>query len=294
MAGQKAGEKVSVDVGGRQLALSNLHKVLYPETGFTKGEVIDYYARVAPVMLPHLAQRAVTFSRWPDGVGGKAFYEKNAPRHAPAWVRKATLPSPGSGMNRDTIDYVVIDDLPTLVWAANLAALELHVPQWKVDADGQPLPADLLVFDLDPGAPATVVECAQVARAAARAPRERRPHRVRQDLRLEGHAAHGPHRGRRPRGHQHVREAARGRARGGAPRPSSSAGWPRTHEAARSSSTGPRTTPRRRPWRRTRCAREQRPTVSTPLRWDEVETGRRASSSSPPRTSSAGSRRTAT
>jgi bifunctional non-homologous end joining protein LigD len=163
MARETTGEKVGVEVGGRHLQLSNLHKVLYPEPGLTKGEVIDYYARVAPVMLPHLAGRPVTFSRWPDGVQGKAFYEKNAPRHTPDWVRTVTLPSPGSGMSRDTIDYVVIDDLPTLVWAANLAALELHVPQWKVSADGQPLGADLLVFDLDPGAPATVVECAEVA-----------------------------------------------------------------------------------------------------------------------------------
>ena len=124
--------KVSVDVGGRTLALSNLDKVLYPEAGFTKGAVIDYYARIAPVMLPHLADRAATFKRYPNGVEGKFFFEKNVPSHAPSWVRAVTLPSPGSTRSRETIDYTVIGDLPTLVWAANLAALELHIPMWRV------------------------------------------------------------------------------------------------------------------------------------------------------------------
>ncbi len=148
---------------GRRLSLSNLDKVLYPSVGMVKGEVIDYYTRIAPVLLPHIRGRAMTFTRWPDGVEGKSFFEKNAPRHTPDWVRTVRLPAPGSGMNRDTIDYVVVDDLPTLVWAANLAALELHVPQWTVEADGTPNDPDLLVFDLDPGPPATIVECAEVA-----------------------------------------------------------------------------------------------------------------------------------
>ena len=156
-------QKSRVEVDGRRIVLSNLDKVLYPGTGFTKGEVIDYYARVAPVLLPHLADRPVSFKRYPDGVDGEGFFAKNAPRGTPDWVRTVRLPAPGSGMDRETLDYVVIQDLPTLVWAANLAALELHVPQWTVGPRGGVRQPDLLVLDLDPGAPATVVECARVA-----------------------------------------------------------------------------------------------------------------------------------
>jgi len=152
-----------VQVDGRTLTLTNLDKVLYPEVGFTKGEVIDYYTRIAPVLLPHLAARALTFKRYPDGVDGQFFFAKNAPQGTPDWVRKVTLASPGSTKNRDTIDYPVADDLPTLVWAANLAALELHVPMWRVDGRGRPRHPDLMVFDLDPGPPATIVECCEVA-----------------------------------------------------------------------------------------------------------------------------------
>jgi bifunctional non-homologous end joining protein LigD len=153
-----------VHVDGRTLTLTNLDKVLYPEVGFTKGEVIDYYTRIASVLLPHLAARALTFKRYPDGVDGQFFFAKNAPQGTPDWVRKVTLASPGSTKNRDTIDYPVADDLPTLVWAANLAALELHVPMWRVDERGKPRHPDLMVFDLDPGPPATIVECCEVAR----------------------------------------------------------------------------------------------------------------------------------
>jgi bifunctional non-homologous end joining protein LigD len=155
--------KSAVEVEGRRLVLSNLDKVLYPETGFTKGEVIDYYARVADVVLPHLRDRPISFKRYPDGVAGQGFFAKNAPRGTPEWVRTVRLPVPGSSKDRETIDYVVIDDLPTLIWAANLAALELHVPQWTVGPRGAVRGANLLVLDLDPGAPATVVECARVA-----------------------------------------------------------------------------------------------------------------------------------
>jgi bifunctional non-homologous end joining protein LigD len=155
--------KSAVEVEGRRLVVSNLDKVLYPETGFTKGEVIDYYARVADVLLPHVRSRPISFKRYPDGVDGEGFFAKNAPRGTPDWVRTVRLPVPGSSMNRETIDYVVIDDLPTLIWAANLAALELHVPQWTVGPRGAVRSANLLVLDLDPGAPATVVECARVA-----------------------------------------------------------------------------------------------------------------------------------
>jgi bifunctional non-homologous end joining protein LigD len=152
--------KVRADVEGRTLTLSNLDKVLYPEAGFTKAQVIDYYQRIAPVMLPHIASRPVTFKRYPEGVDGEFFFQKNAPAHRPDWVPTARLASPGSTKSRETIEYVLGGDLPTLIWAANLAALELHTPMWRHPAVGNP---DLLVFDLDPGLPATVVECCQVA-----------------------------------------------------------------------------------------------------------------------------------
>jgi bifunctional non-homologous end joining protein LigD len=158
-----AGEKVTVEVDGHRLQLSNLDKVLYPETGFSKADVIDYYARIAPVILPHLADRPVSFKRYPDGVDGGGFFAKNAPSHTPEWVRTVELPVPGSTKDRETIEYVLIDDVPTLTWTANLAALELHVPQWTVGPRGAVRPPDRLVFDLDPGAPATIVECSRVA-----------------------------------------------------------------------------------------------------------------------------------
>jgi bifunctional non-homologous end joining protein LigD len=159
-----AAEKVAVQVDGRQLTLSNLDKVLYPEVGFTKGEVIDYYSRIAPMLLPHVQDRPLTFKRYPEGVEGQFFFAKNAPSHTPDWVRTVELPSPGSTKNRDTINYPVMSDLPTLVWAANLAALELHVPMWRVTRTGKPKHPDMMVFDLDPGPPATIVECCEVAR----------------------------------------------------------------------------------------------------------------------------------
>ncbi|MGP3931605.1 non-homologous end-joining DNA ligase [Nonomuraea sp. KM88] len=155
--------KVPVKVDGRELALSNLDKVLYPDYGFTKAEIIDYYSRIAPVLLPHLAGRPLTVKRFPNGVTGQSFFEKNAPDHTPDWVRRVNLPAPGSTKNRESIDFAVVEDLPTLVYYANLAALELHVPQWRVDDDGEALPPDTLVFDLDPGPPATIVECCRVA-----------------------------------------------------------------------------------------------------------------------------------
>ncbi|WP_127500081.1 non-homologous end-joining DNA ligase [Actinoplanes solisilvae] len=153
-----AGERFPVSIDGRDLELSNLDKLMYPAAGFTKGEVIDYYTRIAPVMLPHLADRAVTRIRFPNGVDGTHFFEKNKPGGTPDWVRLATLPVPGSTKSRETIDFVVVDDLATLVWLANLAALELHTPQWRIGAD-----PDLLVVDLDPGAPAGLKECSAVA-----------------------------------------------------------------------------------------------------------------------------------
>jgi bifunctional non-homologous end joining protein LigD len=156
-------EKVAVDVEGRHITLSNLGKVLYPDAGFAKGEVIEYYSRIAPVLLPHLANRPLTVKRYPNGVDANFFFEKNAPRGTPSWVRTVTLPVPGSTMNRDTIDFVVVQGLPTLVWLANLAALELHVPQWHLPPRARKPRTDIIVFDLDPGPPATIAECCEVA-----------------------------------------------------------------------------------------------------------------------------------
>lgn len=173
------GEDVHVDVGGRTLKISNLQKVLYPATGTTKGEVLDYYARVAPVLLPHLAGRPVTRIRWPHGVQESSFFEKNAPAGTPSWVRTVRVPTTGSrGSSRygDTLVFPVVDDLATLVWLVNLAALELHVHQWTVDEAGEPLGADRLVIDLDPGEPAGLHECCQVALLARDALAERDLH----------------------------------------------------------------------------------------------------------------------
>jgi bifunctional non-homologous end joining protein LigD len=161
--GHVASNRVTVDVEGRQLTLSNLEKVLYPDDGFTKGEVIDYYTRIAPLMLPHLIGRPITVKRYPNGVDSAFFYEKNAARGTPDWVRTVSLPVPGSTKDRDRIDYVVVEELATLVWLANLAALELHVPQWQVPPKSRGPRTDLIVFDLDPGKPAGIVECCEVA-----------------------------------------------------------------------------------------------------------------------------------
>ena len=157
-----AGKRVTVDVEGREVSLSNLDKVLYPDAGFTKGEVIDYYTRIAPVLLPHLAGRPLTVKRYPNGVDAPFFFEKNAAKGTPEWVRTVSLPVPGSTKNRDRIDYVVVEELATLVWLANLAAIELHVPQWRLNAKDKSV-TDQLVFDLDPGKPAGIVECCRVA-----------------------------------------------------------------------------------------------------------------------------------
>ncbi len=149
-----------VRVGDRELTVTNLDKVLFPETGFTKGQLIDYYARIAPVMLPHLAGRPLTMKRFPDGVEGKFFFEKHVPSHAPRWVKTVTLPSDRQG----EITYAVVGDLPTLIWAANLGTIEFHVPLWQ-KGGRRKLPADpdLMVFDLDPGEGTTIVECCAVA-----------------------------------------------------------------------------------------------------------------------------------
>jgi bifunctional non-homologous end joining protein LigD len=147
--------RVHVEVEGRELSLSNLDKVMYPETGFTKGQVIDYYTRIAPVLLPHLHDRPLTLKRYPNGVEGGHFYEKQCPSHRPDWVRSEPV-----GLSSKTIDFCICDDLPTLVWLANLADLELHPSLSKVPEVERPT---LMAFDLDPGAGTGLAECCEVA-----------------------------------------------------------------------------------------------------------------------------------
>jgi bifunctional non-homologous end joining protein LigD len=153
----------SVEVGGRRVRLTNPEKVLYPADGFRKQDVLAHYLAMAEVMLPHLADRPVTLRRWPDGVEHTGFFEKNVSRHVPDWVRTVRLDSPGSSRGTEAIDYPLIDAAAGLAWVANLAALELHVPQWTVGPRGGRHAPDLLVFDLDPGEGTTVVDCARVA-----------------------------------------------------------------------------------------------------------------------------------
>jgi bifunctional non-homologous end joining protein LigD len=150
-------QSVEVEVEGRRLKLSNLDKVLYPAVGFTKGQVIDYYTRVAPVVLPHLRGRPLTLKRYPDGVDGQFFYEKQCPSHRPDWVRTAPI---WSERNRKEIHYCLADDLPTLVWTSNLADLELHTSLALAEDIMRPT---MVAFDLDPGPPAAILECAEVA-----------------------------------------------------------------------------------------------------------------------------------
>jgi len=145
-----------IEIQGRQLKLSNLDKVLYPANGFTKGQVIDYYARLAPVIVPHLGGRPLTLKRYPNGVDSEFFFEKNATAHRPEWVQTAPL---WSEHNRRTINYILANDLPTMVWMANLAAIELHPSLSLAKEINCPT---MMVFDLDPGPPANIVHCAQV------------------------------------------------------------------------------------------------------------------------------------
>lgn len=181
-------DQATVLIDGHQVRLSSLDKVIYPESGTTKGEILHYYVSIAPVLLPQLALRPVTRVRWPDGTAGPSFFEKNLPAGAPDWVSSVVLPAPGSQRDAETVRYPLVDDLATLVWLANLAALELHVPQWRLapayptpstspitpagraanataPTATQPLaaPPDRLVIDLDPGPPAGLAECARVA-----------------------------------------------------------------------------------------------------------------------------------
>jgi bifunctional non-homologous end joining protein LigD len=147
-------QTLEVEVEGRRLKLSNLEKVLYPAVGFSKGAVIDYYTRVAPVLLPHLRDRPLTLKRYPDGVEGEYFYEKQCPSHRPDWVRTEPIKA-----KNKTIDFCIVDELPTLVWTSNLADLELHTSLSLAKDINRPT---MMVFDLDPGAPAAILECVQV------------------------------------------------------------------------------------------------------------------------------------
>jgi bifunctional non-homologous end joining protein LigD len=145
-----------VEVENRKLSLTNLDKILYPAAGFTKGQVVDFYVRIAPVLVPHLAGRALTMKRYPEGTDHEYFFEKNAPKFRPDWVKTAPI---WSESNHRTIHFILANDLPTLVWIANLASIELH-PSLSLAVDAQT--PTMIVFDLDPGPPANIVQCAQV------------------------------------------------------------------------------------------------------------------------------------
>jgi len=149
-------KKAELIVEGRKLAVSNLDKVLYPKAGFTKGELINYYIQIAPALLPHLKDRPLTMKRYPNGVEAEFFYEKNCPSHRPKWVKTATVWSEG---NQRNMNYCLAQDLPTLVWAANLADIELHPSLSRKSNVARPT---MMVFDLDPGAPADIVQCCEV------------------------------------------------------------------------------------------------------------------------------------
>lgn len=146
---------MEVNVEGRALSLTNLDKVLYHETGTTKGEVVDYYARMAPTLLTHLGDRAITMKRYPNGPAGTSFYEKNCPKHRPEWMRTWDITGEDG-----VISYCRFDSLAAITWAANLAALELHTPMARGTDPDSPT---MVVFDLDPGAPAALLDCAEVA-----------------------------------------------------------------------------------------------------------------------------------
>jgi bifunctional non-homologous end joining protein LigD len=152
-----AGGRATITLDGRSLSLSNLDKVLYPQAGFTKGQVIDYYARISPVLLPHLKDRALTLKRYPNGVEGEFFYEKRCPTFRPSWVKTAPI---WSERQQEEISFCLANDLPTLVWAANLADLELHTSLARYRAPARPT---VMAFDLDPGPGADLINCAETA-----------------------------------------------------------------------------------------------------------------------------------
>lgn len=158
-----SGGRDHLALDGHHVRISNLDKVLYPDDGTTKYDVISHYLAVADAILPQLAGRPTTRKRWPDGVESKPFFEKNLPRGTPDWVRRVVIDSPGSTKQRDRVTYPILENRAGLVWVANLAALELHTPQWSVGPRDGIRDADRLVIDLDPGAPAGLAECVEAA-----------------------------------------------------------------------------------------------------------------------------------
>lgn len=157
MPGKASTTKTAIDVDGKQLQLSNLNKVYYPASGFTKAQVIDYYVQIAPALLPHLAGRPVTLKRYPGGVDGAYFYQKECPEYRPSWLDTAPV---YSGSNERNVNFCLVNDLPSLVWVVNTAAIELHT---SLSLGEDPATPSMMVFDLDPGPPASILECAQVA-----------------------------------------------------------------------------------------------------------------------------------
>jgi len=147
----------TIQIDGKSLKLTNLEKVLYPATGFTKGQTVDYYARIAPVLVPHLSGRPLTLKRYPGGVDQEFFFEKNATKYRPEWVKTAPIWSEGN--NRD-VNYILANDLPTLIWVANLASIELHP---SLSLANKIISPTILAFDLDPGPPANIIQCCQVS-----------------------------------------------------------------------------------------------------------------------------------
>jgi bifunctional non-homologous end joining protein LigD len=157
ISGNTSRTEAALKIGSRTIAVSNLDKIFYPESGFTKGQVIDYYIRISPVLLPHLKDRALTLKRYPDGVAGGFFYEKRCPAYRPEWIQTVPI---WSDRNDEHVNYCLANDLPSIVWAANLGDLELHTLLAKGRDAHRPT---MMVFDLDPGAPAGILECAEVA-----------------------------------------------------------------------------------------------------------------------------------
>ena len=261
--------RVEVEVEGRELSLSNLDKVMYPETGFTKGQVIDYYTRVAPALLPHLRDRPLTLKRYPNGVEGGHFYEKQCPSHRPDWVRSEPVE-----LSSKTIHFCVCDDLPTLVWLANLADLELHPSLSKVPEVERPTRDGVRPRPRRAGA--GIAECCEVALILREALGRIGLECFAEDIGLEGHpgvrAAERGRRGLRPR-HQAALAGARPAPRGRA----SEADRVEPEEGAPQGQGADRLEPERRAQddrrRSTRCAPASGPTVSTPLDWDEVAAG---------------------
>ena len=250
--------------------------MLYPRTGTTKGEVLNYYASVSGVLLPHLRDRAVTRIRWPHGVQGNSFFEKNAPAGTPSWVRTATVPTTGSraSSDSDTLTFPICDDLATLTWLVNLAALELHVHQWQVTKAGKPRKPDRLVIDLDPGEPAGLHECCQVALKVRDALAERGP-----DLHGRHQRQQGPPPVRRPAPHSLDSDGTTALAKEVAEelQKADPALITATMTKAKrpgkvfldwSQNSGSKTTISPYSLRG-----RERPTVATPVTWDEVELG---------------------